>query len=80
MWLFLNFKIQTRRRKVILDSKDVDFSLYDEFLSSENRYLNLKRVNSLESETILEEQKQFAMKRFEYYKRLADVDLQNSDR
>ncbi len=67
---FLTFHYQPKEEKFYLDSKDVDFSLYDEFLSGENRYANLKVVNKKEASEILEEQKKWAEKRFEYYKRL----------
>ncbi len=67
---FLTFRYKPSEEKFYLDSKDIDFSLYDDFLSGENRYANLKRVNSEQAKAILEEQKQWAMKRYEYYKRL----------
>ena len=37
---------------------------------NENRYVNLKRVNEEGANELLESQKEWAMKRFEYYKRL----------
>ena len=53
-----------------MDSKNVDFTLYDEFLSHENRYLKLKR-NSLDlAKELLDNQKEWAMKRYEYYNRM----------
>ena len=67
---FLTFRYHPEESKFYLDSKDVDFSLYDEFLSGENRYANLKTVNAKEATEILEDQKEWAMKRYEYYKRL----------
>ena len=53
-----------------MDSKDVDFSLYDEFLMTENRYANLKVVNKEHAREMLNNQKEWAIKRYEYYKRL----------
>ena len=50
----------------ILNSKNVDFDLYEEFLSKENRYTNTEDKN------LLVEQKRWAMKRYEYYKSLED--------
>lgn len=67
---FLTFRYKPGEAKFYLDSHDVDFSLYDEFLSGENRYANLKRVQPTEAESILKEQKQWAEKRFAYYQKL----------
>lgn len=67
---FLTFRYKPSEEKFYLDSKDIDFSLYDDFLSGENRYANLKRVNAEGAQEILKEQKKWAMKRYEYYKRL----------
>ena len=36
----------------------------------ENRYVNLKRVNREEALDILEKQKEWSIKSYEYYKRL----------
>ena len=69
---FLTLRYKPDEERLYLDSKDVDFSLYDEFLSNENRYVNLKRVNKDASLEILMEQKENAIKRFNYYKRLSD--------
>ena len=57
-------------KKFTLDSKNVDFDLYDDFLNSQNRYLSLNKVNPNESEKLLKENKENAIKRFEYYKNL----------
>ena len=67
---FLTFRYHPLKEEFILDSKNPDFSLYDEFLSSENRYVNLKRIHPDEAENILDSQKEWAMKRYDYYKRL----------
>ena len=72
---FLIFRYKPDEEKLYLDSKNVDFSLYDEFLSNENRYVNLKRVNPENAHKILSEQKEYAMKRFNYYKRLSEFSL-----
>ena len=70
---FLTFRYKPEEEKLYLDSKNPDFSLYDEFLSNENRYVNLKRVNSLAADEILQEQKEYAMKRYNYYKKIAEM-------
>ena len=69
---FLTFRYNPDTKKFSLDSKNVDFTKYDEFLSTANRYANLKRVNSLEAEDILDRQKNWAMGRYEYYKKLEE--------
>ena len=53
-----------------MDSKNVDFDLYDDFLSHENRYLKLKRNSKDKAEILLNSQKEWAMKRYEYYKKM----------
>ena len=72
---FLTLRYKPEEERLYLDSKDVDFSLYDEFLSNENRYVNLKRVNKDVSLEILKEQKENAIKRYDYYKRLSELSL-----
>lgn len=68
---FLTFRYKPEEEKFYLDSKNIDFSLYDEFLSGENRYANLKRVNSNQAQDLLEGQKNWARKRYEYYQKLS---------
>ena len=68
----MTFRYNPDTKKFSLDSKNVDFTKYDEFLSTANRYANLKRVNSLEAEDILDRQKNWAMGRYEYYKKLEE--------
>ena len=53
-----------------LDSKNVDFNLYDEFLGLQTRYSMLKSVNPKEAEKLLEENKKNAIEKFEYYSNL----------
>ena len=67
---FLNFRYNPLEERFYLDCKEPDFSKYEEFLMNENRYVNLKRVNKDEVDRLLEEQKNWAIKRYEYYKRL----------
>ena len=59
--------------KFYLDSK-ADFDLYDEFLMKQNRYSMLKIVNPVEMNELLEKNKNYAMKTFNYYKELAKED------
>ena len=67
---FLTFRYNPDTSKFNLDSKNVDFSLYDDYLMTENRYANLKVVNKENCNSILENQKEWAMNRYEYYKKL----------
>jgi len=67
---FLTFRYNPSTETFTLDSKNPNFEEYDKFLSTENRYSNLKIINKNKSEEILEEQKQWAIKRYEYYKKL----------
>ena len=53
-----------------LDSKNVDFDLYEEFLMKQTRYAMLEVINPKHAKELLESQKEEAMKRYEYYKSL----------
>ena len=68
---FLTFRYNPDNETFTLDSKDIDESKYDEFLSNENRYANLKKVNPDGADILLEMQKEWAKKRFEYYSKLS---------
>ena len=67
---FLTFRYNPDTEIFTLDSKNPDFNEYDNFLSSENRYANLKKVNKENSEILLNNQKEWAKKRYEYYNKL----------
>ena len=56
-----------------MDSKNVDFDKYDEFLNLQTRYSNLNKVNKEESLELLKENKQNAKERYEYYSNLQKV-------
>ncbi|MBE6140313.1 MAG: pyruvate:ferredoxin (flavodoxin) oxidoreductase [Firmicutes bacterium] len=53
-----------------IDSKEPNFDLYDEFLNNEIRYNALKLKDENFAKQILNEQKQQAIKRYNYYKNL----------
>ncbi len=53
-----------------LDSKNPDFDKYEEFLNNEVRFNALKIKNPELAQELLNEQKEFAQKRYEYYKNL----------
>jgi len=61
---FLTFRYNPNTKTFTLDSKDIDFDLYDEFLQSQNRY------NTDKNKDLLEEQKNFAKEKYNYYKNL----------
>ena len=58
--------------KLILDSKEPDFTKYEEFLNNEVRFKALKIKNPELAEKLLNDQKAFAIKRYNYYKQLAE--------
>ncbi|MBR3229389.1 MAG: pyruvate:ferredoxin (flavodoxin) oxidoreductase [Bacilli bacterium] len=68
------FPIFRFNEKFTLDSKNPDFDLYEEFLNSQNRFTMLKIVNKDSSDKLLKENKENAIKRFNYYKSLEDQD------
>ncbi|MDD2434954.1 MAG: pyruvate:ferredoxin (flavodoxin) oxidoreductase [Bacilli bacterium] len=53
-----------------LDSKDVDFDLYEDFLLSQSRYSLLKVLNPDNVSELIQANKESSIKRFEYYKSL----------
>ena len=69
---FITFRYNPSTGKLILDSKNPDFNKYEDYLMTENRFANLKNVNSDNANMILEEQKKWAMNRFNYYKRIGE--------
>ncbi len=67
---FLTFRYNPDNGEFNLDTKDVDFDKYDEFLANENRYANLKKINPEGAEKLLNGQKEWAKKRLDYYSKL----------
>jgi pyruvate-ferredoxin/flavodoxin oxidoreductase len=64
------FRYKPSEEKFYLDSKEVDFNLYEEFLNSQTRFKMLQTVNQEKANYLLDANKQSAIKRFEYYKSL----------
>ncbi len=64
------FPIFRYDKELILDSKNTDFNLYEEFLDSQTRYNMLKKVNPDKALEMLKLNKEAAIKRYEYYKSL----------
>ena len=67
---FLTFRYNPDTETFTLDSKNVDYSKYDSFLTNENRYANLKKVNPEEAQCLLDMQKEWAKNRYNYYSKL----------
>jgi len=72
---FPTFRYNPNTNKFTLDSKNVEFDKYEEFLMTENRYASLKSMNENECKEILEEQKKWAIARYNYYKKQAEIEL-----
>ena len=68
---FLTFRYNPDTEVFTLDSKEIDEEKYDLFLSNENRYANLKKVNPEDADKLLSMQKEWAKKRYEYYRKMA---------
>ena len=58
--------------KLYLDSKEPDFSKYEEFLNNEVRFKALKIKNKDLADELLNMQKENAIKRYNYYKKYVD--------
>lgn len=71
---FLTFRYNPDNAKFSLDSKNVDFDKYEEFLMGENRYAKLKLNNKDGAKKLLDSQREWAIKRYEYYSKLDSSD------
>ena len=69
---FLTFRYNPDTKIFTLDSNEPDFDKYHDYLMTENRFANIYKVNKKDADTILEEQKNWAMNRYNYYKKLND--------
>lgn len=64
------FRYDSITNKFHMDSKNVDFSLLDNFIENETRFRALKIVNEEKAEKLFDELKKDVKDRFEYYKNL----------
>ena len=64
------FHYNPLENKFYLDSKKTDFDLYEDFLNKQTRYSMLSKVNPSKSKELLNSNKENAIKRYEYYKKL----------
>lgn len=67
----LLMRYQPSEKKLYMDSKEPDFNRYEELLSNEVRYRSLKIKDSSLAKELLELNKQYAMERYQYYKKLS---------
>jgi len=63
------FRYNPEESKFYLDSK-ADFNLYEDFLMKQNRYSMLKIINPVEMNELLQKNKNYAIRTYEYYKSL----------
>ena len=69
---FLTFRYNPDTKVFTLDSKNPDFSLYEEYLETQARYNMLKAINPDKAEELLRKNKENAIARFNYYKELEE--------
>ena len=69
---FITFRYNPDNKVFTLDSKEPDFDKYEDYLMTENRFANLKRVNGTLADDILNKQKEWAINRYNYYKKLSE--------
>lgn len=66
------FHYHPETKKLQLDSKHPNFDRYEEFLKKQTRYRMLEKINPNNAERLLEENKQHAIERYQYYQMLAE--------
>ena len=59
-------------KKLIIDYKEPNFDLFEEFLDGETRYSMLKTVNKKEAIELINRNKEEAINRFKYYKEISE--------
>jgi len=65
-----NLLMRYKDNELFIDSKEPNFDKYEEFLNNEVRYNSLKLKNKEQAESLLEQQKNNAIERYEYFKKL----------
>ena len=63
---FLTFR-RNPETGFILDSKNVDFELFEDFLNNQTRFNMLKTINPEKADELLQASKDYAIKTFDYY-------------
>jgi pyruvate-ferredoxin/flavodoxin oxidoreductase len=69
---FITFRYNPNDGRLVLDSKEPNFDKYMDYLMTENRFANLKNVNKEMADEILNDQKEWAIKRYNYYKKISE--------
>ena len=69
------FRYNPTDEKLMLDYKNPDFDKYEAFLENENRYAMTKIVNEEKAEELFNQNKENAIKRFNYYKKLSENEV-----
>ena len=64
------FRYNPNEEKFTLDSKEADFTLYNDFLNSQNRFKMIRAVNASKADLLLDANKASAMARFSYLQKL----------
>jgi len=62
-----------------IDSKEPDWSKYEDHLLTETRYAQLKAIDPEKAKELLELNKKESQRRYDYYKRLAAMDYSNQN-
>jgi pyruvate-ferredoxin/flavodoxin oxidoreductase len=65
------------KNPIKITGKEPDWSLYDEFLMNEVRYVSLKKSNPQEAAALFEHNKKDSQRRWRQLKRLAEADFSN---
>ena len=66
------FRYNPENDKLTLDYKNPNFDKYEELLNNENRYQMTKLVNEKKAEELFKLNKESAIKKFEFYKKLSE--------
>ncbi len=67
---FPTFRYNPLLKKFTLDSKNVDFNKYEDYLNMQTRYKMLKTINPDKADLLLKENKEYAIEKYEYYQNL----------
>ena len=65
------FRYNCTDDKLYLDYKNPNFDKYEELLNNENRYMITKKINKDKADELLKKNKENAIKRFNFYKKLS---------
>ena len=62
------------KNPLVIDSKEPNWDLYDDYLMSETRYAQLKTINKEQADELLAINKKEAQKRYKNYQRMLKMD------